>query len=388
VSAALPPAQPKHGFVRRHAVKLSVSAILTASLIYMLATGQLDFVPKGGSYDRVRWWTVPAYVGTLATLNYYRAVRWRFLLRATVDVPKRKLLSVSWIGFLAIMLVPFRLGEFVRPFMLRDPGRMEKGKLVGHISMPMATGTIAGERVIDALYLSLVLAAALLVTAVRVPLSTVVEGLPVHVTVGQVRIYGFLMLGVFVVVFIVTAVFYFARAWAHRLTLAVFGVVSRPLGEKLAGIAERLADGLHLLGRGRDAWPFLGETTLYWGINALGMWLLAWGCGVTHADGTGIGFTEACALMGMLGITIMVPGPPGLLGFFQGGIYAGMTMYFPKDVVTGPGRAFAFILYATQLGWAVLSAVVALILDRSARQALEEAREGEAEAELEGDLAN
>jgi uncharacterized membrane protein YbhN (UPF0104 family) len=113
------------------------------------------------------------------------------------------------------------------------------------------------------------------------------------------------------------------------------------------------------------------------------MWLLAWGCGVVHADGSNINFAEACALMGMLGITIMVPGPPGLLGFFQGGIYAGMTMYFPKDIVTGPGRAFAFIMYAIQLAWGVMSAVGALALDRSARHALEEAGEGEVDAELE-----
>lgn len=378
--ALAPPTRPQTGFVRRHAAKLIVSTVLTTSLVYMLATGKIDFVPKGGSYDRVRWWTVPVYVATLVALNYYRAIRWRFLLRATVDVPKAKLVSVSWVGFLAIMLVPFRLGEFVRPFMLRDPGRMQDGKLVGHVSMPMATGTIAGERVIDALYLGLVLAAALLATPVLVPLSTVVEGLPVPVTVGQVRAYGFAMLGLFTVVFIVTAVFYFARAWAHRLTLAVFGLVSRPLGEKLAGIAERLADGLHLLGRGRDAWPFLAETTIYWGLNALGMWILAWGCGVTHADGSSIGFIEACSLMGMLGITIMVPGPPGLLGFFQAGIYAGMTMYYPRDIVLGPGRAFAFMLYAIQLSWCVLSAVGCLAFDRSARHALEEAGEAELQA--------
>ena len=59
------------------------------------------------------------------------------------------------------------------------------------------------------------------------------------------------------------------------------------------------------------------------------MWLLAWGCGVVHADGSAITFGEACALMGMLGCTILIPGPPGLLGVFQAGIYAGMTMYFP-----------------------------------------------------------
>src|SRR5262249_30687580 len=147
------------------------------------------------------------------------------------------------------------------------------------------------------LFLSIVLAVALLAVPTVDPFSKTVVGLPV--TVESVRASGFVMLGVFIVAFIVIAVFYFARGWAHRTTLAVFGLVSKKLGEKLAGFAERLADGLHAFGRGRDAMGFLFESTLYWTANALGMWLLAWGCGVVHADGSPITFGETCALMGM-----------------------------------------------------------------------------------------
>src|ERR1700722_300884 len=177
-SALATPARPKQGFVRRHAVELVASAIITCALVWMLHTGGLVLVPPGGSFDRIRWWTLPAYVCTLVALTYYRAIRWRFLLRASVDVPKRRLLVVSSIGFAAILLIPFRLGEFVRPFMLRDPGRMKDGQLVGQVTMPMATGTIVAERIIDALYLSIVLAIALLIVPTRVPLSTHVGGLP------------------------------------------------------------------------------------------------------------------------------------------------------------------------------------------------------------------
>jgi hypothetical protein len=78
------------------------------------------------------------------------------------------------------------------------------------------------------------------------------------------------------------------------------------------------------------------------------MWLLAWGCGVAHADGSAPTFGEACALMGMLSCAVLIPGPPGLLGVFQAGIYAAMTMYYPTNVVTVAGAAYVFILYASQ----------------------------------------
>lgn len=346
--------KPK-GFVRRHAAKLVASAVITAGIVFTLQKGGLTLVPEGGDFHHVRWWTLPVYVLTLVSMSYFRAVRWRFLLRSFADVSRRRVLAVSWIGFAAILLMPFRIGEIVRPYMIRDKGK---------VSMSSATGTVMAERVVDGLFLSIVLALALVFVPTIQPLPEKVVGLPI--SVQQVRASGFVMLGVFTTAFATIAVFYFARAWAHKLTLAVFGLVSKSLAEKLAGMAEKLAAGLHFLGRGRDAGGFLFETAMYWGLNALGMWVLAWGCGVVHADGSAITFGEACALMGMLGCTILIPGPPGLLGVFQAGIYAGMTMYFPLHVVTGAGSAYVFLLYGIQLVWTVLAAAVFLVIDRNA----------------------
>ena len=341
------------GFFRRHGPKLIASTVITSGILYTLQSGGLTLVPRGVAFGNVRWWTIPAYLATLIAMSYFRAVRWRFLLRSFAEVPRRRVLAVSWLGFAAILLMPFRLGEIVRPYMLR-----EKGK----ISMSSATGTVVAERVVDGLYLSIVLALALILVPTIDPRPEKVVGLPV--SVSQVRTSGFLMLCLFTTAFVTIALFYFARTWARKMTFAVFGIVSRRLAEKLAETAEKLAHGLHFLGRGRDAGGFLLETTAYWGLNALGMWLLAWGCGVVHADGSPITFGETCALMGMLGCTILIPGPPGLLGVFQAGIYAGMTMYFTTEIVTGPGAAFVFLLYSIQLLWTVSGAGFFLVADR------------------------
>jgi glycosyltransferase 2 family protein len=354
--------QESKGFLRRNAAKLLASTIITVGILFTLEKGGLTLVPEGGDFAHVRWIAVPAYLLTVAGMSYFRAVRWRFLLRSFADVPRKKVLAVSWIGFAAILLMPFRIGEIVRPYMLR-----EKGK----ISMSSATGSVVAERVVDGLFLSLILAVALVFIPTIDPLPARVVGLPV--SVQQVRTSGFVMLGIFTAAFITIAVFYFARAWARRITLAVFGLASPKLGQKLAETAEKLANGLHFLGRGRDSGGFLVETSLYWGLNAFGMWLLAWGCGVVHADGTPIHFGEACALMGMLGVTILIPGPPGLLGVFQAGIYAGMTMYFPTSVVTGPGAAYVFLLYILQLVWTIAAAGFFLAVDRTAWKALSNA---------------
>ena len=364
--------KPAPTFLRRHGVKLIASAVITVCIVLGMKLGGLKFIPEGGNFSHVKWWAVPAYILTLVGVNWYRGVRWRFLIRSIADVPKKRLCAVSWIGFAAILILPFRIGELARPYLLSVGGKRDaNGRVVGTISLPAATGSVVAERVVDGLYLSIVLAIALLTVPHLVPLPEKVVGLPV--SVAQVRHAGFAAVGVFSAALAVIAVYYWARDFAHRATLAVFGIVSTKLAEKLASMAESLADGFHFFSRGRDALGFLWETTLYWFFNAFGTWILAWGCGVVHGDGSPITFGESCAVMGMVCIAILVPGPPGLLGTFQLGLYAGMTMYFAPDMVVGPGAAFVFLIYILQLGFTVLAALAVLWGDPDSWRALEEA---------------
>lgn len=353
------PAPPRSSILRRHAFKLVASAVITCGVVYTVHKGGLKFVPEGTDFQAVRWWTVPLYWLTLFTMTWFRSTRWRYLLRSIAKVPRPRLLAVSAIGFAAILLMPFRLGEIVRPYLIRTrPSERRPGARV--ITMTAATSSVVAERIIDGLYLSLVLAVALFFVPTVHPLPDRVVGIPV--TVEQVRMSGYAMLALFCVAFATIAVFYFARSWAHKATLTLLGKVSRPLAEKLAGTFEKFSDGLHVFGRGRDALGFFVETTAYWGANAAGMWLLAWGSGVVHADGSAATFGEACALMGMLGCAILIPGPPGMLGIFQAGIYSGMTMYYPTHVVIGSGAAYVFLMYASQVlfqlamgGWGLVA---------------------------------
>jgi uncharacterized protein (TIRG00374 family) len=360
------------GFIRRNALKFVVSAVITFGIVYTIHKGGLKLVPEGGDFQHVRAWTIPAYVATLVVVAWFRSVRWRFLLRSIAEVPKKRLFAVSAVGFSAILLLPFRIGEIVRPYMIRTPPGEREGGEGRPISLTAATSSVVAERISDGLYVSIVLALALFLVPTVHPLPDRVVGLPV--TVAQVRMSGYAMLALFTTAFGTIAVFYFARSWAHRTTLAVLGKLSMKLAERLAGMFEKFADGLHVFSRGGDALGVLVETTLYWLANALGMWLLAWGCGVVHADGSAPTFGEACALMGMLSCAVLIPGPPGLLGVFQAGIYAAMTMFYPTSVVTVAGAAYVFLLYVSQFASQIaLGGVGLAILRGPGIRALEEA---------------
>jgi len=341
------------------------SLLITAGVLFTIKKGGIQLVPDGGDFSHVSWGSFALYVPLFLGMTWFRAVRWRFLLRSIVEVPKVRLLAVSCAGFLATLLLPFRLGELARPYLLKTtPEEASAGKPV--LTMATATSSIVAERILDGLFLSIMLALVLLFVPTIEPMPERVIGLPV--TVAHVRAMGFAMLGLFTVALVTVAVFYFARSFAVKVTRAVIGIVSKRLADKLAGIAGQLADGFHVFRRGRDALGFFIETAAYWTCNVLGMLVLARGCGIVHGDGSAITFLEACGLLGMLGCTILIPGPPGLLGVFQAGIFAGLTMYIPTHIVSGPGVAYVFLLYLATVILTILTGLWGIWHEGGARK--------------------
>jgi uncharacterized protein (TIRG00374 family) len=340
---------------------------MAAGLVYTLLRGGLPLVPRGGDFAGVRWWTVGAYALSLFVTVWFRAVRWRFLLRPFAEVTRRRVLAVSLIGAAAQVVLPFRIGELVRPYLIRDGER---------VTMANALGTIVAERLVDALCVATIDGSALTLVPTIDPLPTYAVGM--KVPLAGVRAYAWTFLTVSVCGLTAVAVFYFARGFAARLTKAVFRPFSERLGTTLATTLERFADGLSFLSRGHAAAGFLTETALYWISNGLGMWLLAWGCGIRHEGGAPLSVGEAFALLGMLGLAVALPGPPGMLGLFQAGVFVGMSMYFGEPTVTGPGAAFVFLLYLVQIVFTLGSAAIALAVTPGAAAAMGEAATAEA----------
>ena len=349
------------GFLAKNWLKLGFSLLLTVGMFAYLRGQGMSFRPPPA--DAIlgvpHLWTYPAFVVLSAVTTFVRAARWRLQLRSFARVPLMRVLTVSWVSFAAIFILPFRLGEVVRPMMIRDRGR---------VSATAAAGTVVTERVLDGLFLSFILGVALLYAPPANQTPEFVVGLKDFPT-SRVRGFGATMFTIFVGAFAVIGVFYKFRAWAHSMTLKVFGVVSVRLGERLAGIAEKLADGMSFLAKPKDAIPYLSETALYWGLNAASMWLLAWGCGLTHVDGSGATYMDALALIGVLGAAMLIPAPPGMLGVFQAGLYCAMTLFFDPKIILGPGAVYVFMMYVLQIGLAIASAALSL-LDPGTRRAL------------------
>lgn len=323
-------------FLRRIGPKLALSLLLGALFVWLGRRTGLEFIPSREDFAGVRLWTIPAYVVLLTVTHLLRATRWRFLIAPVQHVPLKEVIALNWIGFFAIFALPLRLGEMARPALT---------KMRHQIPVSVGIGTVAVERVIDGLVTSVCVAWALFALP-RVPTEDALA--------SALPYYGYLALTVFAGAFVALGVFLAFRRWAVRTTQTVVGLVSKKLGVLLAEKVDGIADGLRSLTSPRLTAGFLAETLAYWGTNALGMWLLAWGCGIP------LTFGHAVAIMGILAIGILLPAAPGLFGAFQLAIQAGLKLYFAAAIVEGPGDVYIFLLFVIQAVFIVLVGVVPL----------------------------
>ena len=336
---------------RRVGVRLAVSLGIGAGFAWMLARGGLPIVPKREAFASLQSWALPLYLVSLGLVHWFRAVRWRFLLRPVAKVGMAEILSSSFLGFAAILFLPLRMGEVVRPYLVSRRSAVRGWE---------AAGTVAAERVIDGLVLSLVLFVALAWTKPIDPLPDHVGDLSVPVSAVPHAAYA--ALAVFVSCFALMVLFYTSRTLVLRVIRSTLGVLSKRAADRAVQILERVVTGLRFLPSPRHLLPFLGETACYWGINAAGLWLLAQGCGL-HA----IGFGQACVVMGCIGIGILVHAGPGYFGTFQIAGYLALALYVAPAEVAVQGSAYVFLAYSAQLAQHLLGAVVGLWLERSRR---------------------
>ena len=312
---------------------------------------------QGGAAGRVRvtgirWlWLLP-YVLVFVVVHVSRTLRWGLLLRPLVRLRFMRLMAVSSVGFMAIILLPLRLGEFVRPYLTTEDGATFTGAL----------GTCFVERVLDGLLVTGLLFAAVSLTSlsgIEVPAAVYVAG-----TISLAVFAGTL------------TVLVLAR-WKREQTLGVLGrlaaVFSRRLAEQGTALVRSFLDGLNALPDARLVAAIIGYTLLYWGINVVGFWSLFQAVGLTAPDGTDLPLIAAATFMPILAIGIIIPAGPGFAGNFEAAARLGLSIYVAESMLLTRGAAFILLLHALQIFLQVGTGFVFLLSGRiSLRRALAE----------------
>ncbi len=300
--------------------KLCAGLLLSALLVYLSIRG-IDFADVAGGFRAFRYGFLPAILAVMLLMQLLRSYRWGLILRPLERVDQLSLFAVTSVGFLAIIAIPARLGEVVRPYLITKKSG---------IRMSSAVGTIVVERVLDSL--------TVLFIAVFVLLFT-----PLPAWLVRSSILFLLLTLALVSVMILLIV-------RREASLRVLGPLIGKLPPRYAEATQRLIcqflDGFRIMADPALLLSVAWLSIVIWLVDVYAIYLLF------RAVNFQLPVVAAFVLMIILIIGIAIPTAPGFIGNWHYSCILGLGLFgVPKtDALT-----FAIIYH-------ILSVAVVIVL--------------------------
>ena len=337
---------PRWELARGFWPKLGLSLVITAGFVGLAPTRRVEAQAEQRSAAPRGWLELRPLLRTVSTMHFVRAARWSLLLAPVQRVPLGTVVRVALVGYLAIALLPFRMGEAARPMLIRRDAK---------VNAWAATGTVGAERLIDGLTVSVLLLAGLRIARPMDASSRPHRRPP---SPGEHHPEPRLRNRVDVRRRIVAmGLFYLRPASAERLTLAVVGPVSKRFARWLATRLADTASGLGFSHRAplldplsfRDARLLALEREFVVGARA-------------RLRARTIGYFHALAVMCVVALGIVVPATPGFYGAFQLAIYARACHVSAPGTVRESGALLRLLGYVLPIGLTVAYGAIAALL--------------------------
>ncbi|NWK56253.1 flippase-like domain-containing protein [Verrucomicrobiaceae bacterium N1E253] len=300
-------------------------------LILVVLVWRLDWSLLVNELGRIRWAFVPGLIGMTLLTFWFRAIRWRHLLPKGERFSRTCLLEASLVGFAANFVMPLRVGELVRPWVM---SRWQA------IRFSSALASIVVERVFDVIALMVLFG----FCVGRLP------SVPDWVVFG-VRVMGLGGVGLLLFVLVV-------YVQGARMIRVGERCLERFLGHrfprfvaKLVDLMEEFVTGLKGISSLKDlAWAVLWSTAL-WGSLVMLYQFGLWSFGVDDSWWVG---ASVCV---MIALAVAAPGAPGFIGTFQLGTVVALALFGYSEEF---GMAYSLVLHALQVITVVLAGVFVL----------------------------
>lgn len=286
---------------------VAISLVSVVLAVRGLEVGQVVNALAGATYV----WLLPALALYFAGV-WVRAIRWRYLLQPLQAVSSRRLFPVVVIGYMANDVLPARLGELARCFVLR---RREG------IPQTAALATVLLERLMDGVTM-------LAFVGLALPLLPFSPAL-VRLVAGAGALFG--VVTVTLVVLVTRPV----------LAAALLALVTRPLpeaaGERIRTLGQTFLSGLAALGGAGATLRIFALSCAAWLLEAGMYFTLMFAFPLTPNAPLAV-LTTAVANLGTL-----IPSSPGYVGVFD---FIGRSVLGQFGVPQATALAYVLVVHA------------------------------------------
>jgi uncharacterized protein (TIRG00374 family) len=321
---------------KRALASLIIGIAISLVGLWYAFTG-VDLAAMASSMAHVNTAWLAASVGCSLLSLVVRAIRWRFLLAGVKPVPLGSLVSATFIGIMANNLLPARLGEVVRAWVL---GRREAA------SVAAVLGTVFVERLLDVLTAVGILGLCL---AVSPDLATGAGSL---LRRSGLMVLGFAAVGGTGLVCAIWFRWRLLRAteqWGARVghTWVLRGVE----------LCHRFLEGLCGLRSGAGTAAVAILSVLVWAVAIAAFALLAEGLDL------GLTLVQTSLVFVIVLFGVAIPSAPGFVGTFHGFCVAGLALVAGTEPTLA--ATYATLLHASQWLSINLVGIGFLLTDRS-----------------------
>jgi len=293
--------------------KLFLGVVSSALFLWLAARG-IDWTQFVRALEQTRWvYLIPAVVFTLLG-HFSRSVRWKFMMVPVKNCAIQPLWAATAIAFMVNNLLPARLGELVRAFVI---GRSQ------HVSRSASFATIVYERVVDVFVLILLL------------------------WFCMQRISGpeWLARSAEILVAFNVALFCLLFAmvrWRERFRALIARLV-RPFPadtqRRMHDSADAFVVGLGVVTKPGAALPIVVLSAVVWGCAILGVWFSL------VAFRLHLPAFASLLLIVLVSLGSMIPSAPAFLGTLQYACVVGLGIY---SIDRADALAFSAVYHSTQ----------------------------------------
>jgi uncharacterized protein (TIRG00374 family) len=257
---------------------------------------------------------------------FLRAIRWQILLNPLKKLPLPLVYHATMIGFMCNYVLPARIGEIIRAYLIGARGNMSKSS---------AFATIIIERVLDVFILSFFG----VIILMFYPIPIWVKRIGITVTLLNISIF-ILLLGM-----------QKKREVFFKLIEKVLKIFGEKIKERITTLLSCFIEGLDILNNPTNLFLVSVLSIAIWGITGLFFYILFFSFSIR------LPLYAAFLDMIILTFGIMIPSTTGFIGTFQFFVKEGLVIF---QINPNMALSYSILLYVSQFIPVVVPGFVSL----------------------------
>ncbi len=284
-------------------IQIAVGILVSVFSVYFILRS-VDFNALLESIKNLNITLVIIHVFIVGSVLSLRAIRWSFFIPVDKKIRKRSIIAATYIGYMANNVLPAKLGEVVRTYVLAEKEDIKKSTIFA---------SVVSERLAD-----------LITSVVMLSLAVLfVKNIPEQIYYAIVIVSAISIIGVGFLVFL---------SLKQELALKIIGFflkfLPRIIAEKIESFLSSFINGIGIKKGKRSIFMIVFYTVAYWSLNIFASWILLRAYSIFN-----LSFTDTMFVVVITGFGFAIPSAPTGIGPIEAAtIFALTTLAINYDV--------------------------------------------------------